>query len=500
MRKKKLVAMGLVTAMALSLAACGSSSSSSTASTTGSTESTTAASTTTDSSATDSSATASNASASSATDTSSTGSIQYKDITLGKTGTDVTAEIKLLTNRTDMTKSDYAGENWDAYIKKFNETYPNIKVDVEGITDYANDTLLRLQGGDWGDIMMIPAVDKADLSTYFLSYGSQADVSKEVNYINNFIYDKQVYGIPITANALGIVYNKAVFKKAGIDTLPKTTDEFIKDLKAIKDKTDATPLYTNYFANWTLGAWDAYIGGSATGDSKYMNQELLHTKDPFSDPGDGTHAYNVYKVLYDAVSQGLTEDDYTTTDWESSKGMMNSGKVATMVLGSWAVPQMQQAGSNPDDVAYMPFPITINGKQYASASPDYNFGINKDDSAEKQEASMIFVKWMTEESNFSYNEGGLPLKVGDSKYPDLYKGFIDNKVEFVEDDAAVSGEEDLMNRLNQDSELNINNGGNDKVAAIVEHAANKDEDFDSIMKEWNQKWSDAQKTEKVETK
>lgn len=462
MKMKRLVAMGLATVMALSLAACGSGKGGKTA--------------------------------------SSSGSIQYSDITLGKTGTNVKAKIKLLTNRTDMTKSDYAGKNWDAYIKEFNKMYPNIKVDVEGITDYADDTLLRLQGGDWGDIMMIPAVDKADLSTYFLSYGSQKDVSKEVNYINNFIYNKQVYGIPITANALGIVYNKAVFAKAGITSLPKTPDEYIADLKAVKEKTDATPLYTNYYANWTLGAWDAYIGGSATGDSEYMNQELLHTKNPFSDPGDKTHAYNVYKILYDAVSQGLTEDDYTTTDWESSKGMMNSGKIATMVLGSWAVPQMQQAGSNPNDVAYMPFPITIKGKQYASAAPDYNFGINKDDSSAKQEASMIFVKWMTEKSNFSYNEGGLPLEAGDTKYPDLYKEFTDNNVVFVEDDAAVSGEEDLLNRLNQDSELNINNGGNDKVAAIVKHAANKDEDFDAIMKEWNQKWTDAQKTENVKTK
>jgi len=36
-----------------------------------------------------------------------------------------------------------------------------------------------------------------------------------------------------------------------------------------------------------------------------MNQELVHTKNPFSDPKDGTHAYNVYKILYDAVSKKI---------------------------------------------------------------------------------------------------------------------------------------------------------------------------------------------------
>lgn len=90
----------------------------------------------------------------------------------------------LLTNRTDMLKDDYKGTPWPSHITEFNKVHPNIKVDIEGITDYANDTLLRLQGGAWGDIMMIPAVAEADCSTYFLSYGSVADVSKEVNYIN----------------------------------------------------------------------------------------------------------------------------------------------------------------------------------------------------------------------------------------------------------------------------------------------------------------------------
>ena len=100
-----------------------------------------------------------------------------------------------------------------------------------------------------------------------------------------------------------------------------------------------------------MGAWDAYIGGTASGDPNYMNNVFTHTKNPFKDPGDGTHAYNVYKILYDAVADGLTEDDYSTTDWETSKNKLNSGDIATMVLGSWAVSQIQSAGDNAKDVA-----------------------------------------------------------------------------------------------------------------------------------------------------
>ena len=338
----------------------------------------------------------------------------YTSVVLGETGKDITTTIKVLTHRTDMMADDYPGTSWNAYIAAFNEVYPGITVDIEGITDYAEDSLLRLQGGDWGDVMMIPGIDASEYSNYFMPYGSVDQMAGAIRFATDKQYDGVCYGVPSTGNAQGVLYNKAVFEKAGITSLPKTTDEFISDLKLVKEKTDAIPLYTNYAAGWPMGAWDAYIAGTATGDATYMNQKLPHTANPFSDPGDGTHAYNVYKVLYDAVAEGLIEDDYSTTDWEGCKGMINRGEIATMVLGSWAYSQMQAAGDKPEDIGYMSFPITVNGKQYASAGPDYAFGINKDASDENRMAALVFVKWMTNESGFSYNEGGIPINAEDN--------------------------------------------------------------------------------------
>jgi raffinose/stachyose/melibiose transport system substrate-binding protein len=431
---------------------------------------------------------------------SSSASLSYTDVELGKSYSGITAEIKLLTHRTDLLQPDYSGRKWSEYIEEFNKLYPDIKVNVEGITDYSNTALLRLQGGDWGDIMMIPTVDKKDLPAYFMSFGNLDDMNRQIKFASQWMYGGQVYGIPSTGNAQGVLYNKKVFQDAGITQLPKTPLEFIEDLKLIKTKTSAIPLYTNYAAGWTMGAWDAYIGGSATGKTEYMNSILLHEKNPFADKGDDTHAYAVYKILYDAASLGLIEDDYTTTDWEGCKGMLNRGEIGTMVLGSWAFTQMQGAGSNSQDIGYMSFPITINGKQYASSGPDYCFGINVKSSNNNQKAALVFVKWMTEKSGFAYNEGGIPIATDDENYPPVYALFSANNVEFVSDAPAATGEEDLLNKLNADSELNINNNGNIKVQKIIEHAANKDESFDDIMKDWNEEWSKAQENEKVAVK
>lgn len=420
--------------------------------------------------------------------------LKYTDIVLGEDYTDLEETITFYNNRTDMAQDDYPGTTWADYVAEFNKVYPGITVKVDTDSAFADNSLLRLQGGDWGDIMFIPAVDKGDLSSYFLPYGSLEDMEKEIRCASDWAYD----GVSCSVEAQGVLYNKAVFAAAGIEELPKTPEEFIADLKLIKEKTDAIPLYTNYAAQWTMGAWDAYLGGSATGDSAYANQVMIHTADPFSDPGDGTHAYNVYKILYDAVAEGLTEDDYSTTDWEGSKTMMNNGEIGTMVLGSWAFTQMQQAGEHPDDIGYMSFPISVNGKQYATAGGNYNYGINAESSETKQQAAMVFVKWMVEESGYAFNEGALSADIENNDLPATYADFGD--VELVYNDPALEGEEDYLNMINADSELMVNAGGNTKVQAIVEHAANKDMSFDDIMADWNQSWKDGMEYNDIEAK
>ena len=91
-------------------------------------------------------------------------------------------------------------------------------------------------------------------------------------------------------NADGVAYNKRVWTEAGITEVPATPDEFLDDLQIIKDNTDAIPLYINFAAGWTMGAWDAYIFGSATGDPEFHNN-MPHMASPFADRGDGTGPY-----------------------------------------------------------------------------------------------------------------------------------------------------------------------------------------------------------------
>lgn len=479
MKLRKVLALSLAAAMTLSLVACG-----------GSSDNTESADTTTETA--DTTTDTQEETADTQEETTDTAEAEtpegvpsYSQITVGTDYTDLTATIKWIHHKTDREEDGTIA----ALIADFNKTYPNITVETEAVTDYAEDALLRLSTGDWGDIMFIPAVDKADLSTYFYPIDTLANLDAEINFANIWEYDGTSYGVPYMANAQGVLYNKAVFEAAGITELPTTPTEFLADLQLIKDNTDAIPLYTNYAAGWTMGAWDAYIGIVSNGDDTYMNQKLVHTASPFEDPGDDTGIYNLYRILYDAVANGLIEEDYTTTDWEGCKGMLNNGEIGTMVLGSWAYQQMVDAGDHGEDVGYMPFPMTVGGTQYALAGGDYSYGINVNSSDENKTAAMVFIKWMTEESGWCYNEGGYTVDK-DGENPPLYAAFDGATV--LSDQPALDGEADFLNQMNSESELSFNAGGNAKVQRIVEAGATGSESLDDIMADWTEKWNMAQ--------
>lgn len=412
----------------------------------------------------------------------------FDQVKVGEDYTDLTADIQVFTNRTDLVNTDF-----QEYVAEFNKLYPNITVTYEGSTDYDNDATTRMTAGDWGDICMIPStLRKSDLEVYFQPFGDQTTLEQTYDFLVDKSYAGTVYGIPSMGNAQGIVYNKKVFEQAGVTGIPKTPDEFLDALQMIKDNTDATPLYTNFAAGWTLGAWDAYIAGSATGDPNYKNQVMVHEENPFSDRGDQTGPYAVYYVMYEAVKRGLVEDDPVTSDWESSKTRINNGEIACMVLGSWAVSQCQEAGPNKNDVGYMSFPITVNGQQYASAGPDYCYGININSSDDEKIASMLYVKWLTESSGYYLKQGGLPVVKG-GDLPSVLSAFEENEVQFVVNNDGLEGEEELQNEISNGSELSLDSDYS-KHQRLIEAALDGSKTLDQIMDEWNAAWTKAQET------
>lgn len=385
-------------------------------------------------------------------------------------------------------KTDWEGNGkWDAYLAKFNEKYPDITVEVQTITDYAGQMKTRMNSKEYGDVLMLPGdIIPEDFPHFFEPLGKKDELAKIYLGLNDRSFDGDSYGIPTQMNATGMVVNMKVFKDAGITEFPKTVEKFIEALTTIKEKNpEVTPLYTNYAAGWTLSNWD-FTRPGVSGDPEFTNK-MTTDKSVFA---EGKVMNSVYKLLYDVSKAGLIEADPTTTDWEQSKVDMANGKVAVMVLGSWAVPQIQEI--NPDtasDITFQAFPMTApDGKQYMGVGGDYNLAINVN--SEHKEASRAFLDWLVNESDYAVDNGGLPTVIG-ADYPAALQASKDAGVELIEENPAPAGKESLFSDINNHSELGIGTTDLEKQRIIDAAIGNTSESFTDIMADFNSRWANA---------
>ena len=391
--------------------------------------------------------------------------------------------ITFINHKTDWEESG----KWDEYMAAFNEKYPDIKVEIETMTDYAGQMKTRMNTEEYGDLLMLPAdISPSDFELFFEPLGDKAELSETYMGLNDRSFEGVQYGIPTQLNATGMVVNMKVFEDAGITEFPKTPEAFVAALETIKESNpEVTPLYTNYAAGWTLSNWD-FTRTGVSGDPD-MTTKLAEDSAPFE---EGDTMYTIYDVLYQVAEKGLIEADPTTSDWEQSKLDLANGNVAVMVLGSWAVPQIQElAEGHEEDITFQTFPVTAaDGKQYMGVGGDYNLAINVN--SEHKEAARTLLDWLINESDYAVDNGGLQaVKGGD--YPASLKASQEAGVILLEENAAPEGKESLFSEVNNMSELGIGATDLEKQRIIDAAIGNTDETFEEIMAEFNTRWADA---------
>lgn len=394
---------------------------------------------------------------------------------------EITGEITVLTNRTDIVDTVF-----QEYKAQFEEAYPGTTVNFEAITDYEGEVSIRLNTEDYGDVLLIPnSVTPDQFPLFFEPLGTVDELSETYRFVEEKSFDGLGYGIAITGNAQGIVYNKAVWEAAGVTELPTTPDEFLDALQAIADNTDAIPYYTNYADGWPLTQWSGNRG--ITGN---VNEsiDLTQSDAPWA-PGE---YYEITDgLLYDIVAAGLSEEDPLTTNWEESKTLIGSGQVATMVLGSWAITQMRDAavaaGASADDIGYMPFPYQVDGTFYSTIGGDYKNAINVN--SDNKATARAWIEWFAAESGYALSQGGLsPLVDGPS--PDTLGDFDAAGVQYIELAPAPAGSESLENDIANTAEIDLFGPiYRQQLVDIARGAA--DGDKESFFEQLNQRWADA---------
>ncbi len=394
---------------------------------------------------------------------------------------ELSGTITVLTNRTDIvdtTLQDYA--------EQFQEANPGVTVEFEAITDYEGDVSIRLNTQDYGDVLLVPnSVNKDQLPQFFESLGTVDDLSQEYRFVNEQAFEGEVYGLATFGTAMGYVVNTAVWEEAGITEPPTTPEGFVEALQQIGEKTDAIPYYTNYTDGWPLTQWQNNQGTIAGTDAVSVRTSL---DDPWT---EGNEQYAIDGLLYDVVAAGVTEEDPTTTNWEESKTLLGTGKVASMVLGSWAVPQMKEAaeaaGGSADDIDFWPMPWQADGAFSSTISGDYKLAISKH--SENKEAARAWVDWFLNESTFSAEQGGISPVAG-APAPDSLATFDALGVNQVELSPAPAGEETWDNDISNEAEIDLwGDKYRRELVDVARGAAGGDKE--SFFADLNSRWAAA---------
>jgi ABC-type glycerol-3-phosphate transport system substrate-binding protein len=203
--------------------------------------------------------------------------------------------------------------------------------------------------------------------------------------------DGNLGGIPSDQSPVLFYYHKDLFEKAGITEFPKTWDEFTAAADKLKASGVAPiALFTGDDAWYTMNAF-SYYAMSVGGPDSWL-------------PGTDLDS--------DAVVEGarFTQklfEDYTTPDAVGSNysvAVQNflSKKAAMVVDGPWLIGPIQEQVDSPCDVGVAVAPTLGDG----TVEPGTNltdsintWGVGKQDSQEKADAVVEWLKFMTSQEN-----------------------------------------------------------------------------------------------------
>ena len=386
----------------------------------------------------------------------------------GSGETTLSGKVTFLTNRTDM-----IGKEYDEYLKRFNEKYPDIKIEFEGgQTDYNQQLKVRMASGELPDLMFVPDIPNSDLPKYFAELDDMP-FSSALTFKDFKSYEGKLYGITTGNASSGIVYNKQAFADAGITETPKTWDEFLAACEKLK-QNGVIPLSSNFKDKWPLGSWAYDLPRLIENNPNFPN-EKLNTDTPFTmDNGYGKS----FSLLKELADKDYLEKDINSTNWEQSKKDIANGKMAMYYLGNWVINQVIGVGAEADNIGFFPLPYDNSGQTRAGLSPDFFYAVNKD--SKNLEATKAFLAWLIEDSGYEDFAGFMsPLEGRESKLPQLaeFQALAVELQEGVADDPEV---------------IQISNKAQIDLPAIAQEFVLA-KDPQTVFDKWNKAWAKAKK-------
>lgn len=266
---------------------------------------------------------------------------------------------------------------------------------------------------------VLQEITDADWQTMGLSESDYASATWDAVTV-----DGKQYAVPLDTHPIVLYYNKDLLAKAGMltdDGVPKGMDSregFTATLNALKDAGVKFPL------------------ASVTADGNFMFRTIyslmgqqdgeLMTDGEFLAGDNAGKLQNALAVLQEWTNDGLQS---TYTDYPATVALFTSGEAAMMINGVWEVPTMVDAKGQGKLFEWGAVELPVIFDHASTYADSHSFAIpanqGKEMSAEKRDAVLEVISWISKNSLFWATAGHIPA-YGPVTESDEYKGMEPN--------------------------------------------------------------------------
>jgi ABC-type glycerol-3-phosphate transport system substrate-binding protein len=202
--------------------------------------------------------------------------------------------------------------------------------------------------------------------------------------------DGKLYGIPQKMYVAGLIWNKKLFKEAGLDpnAAPKDWAEFAEYAKKLTIPEKQQYGYALLGMEWADWHFEYYVwqaGGDLTSVNGDGTVNLRFTEEPVV---AALEYYRDLKFKHKVLQKDVLQDIGTNnTDF-------NNGRTAMMLQTSDGFSGLVKSGFDLNDVGFAPLPVGPSGESPSQVGGSY-WIINPKSSKAKQDAAWKYVTFMS---------------------------------------------------------------------------------------------------------
>jgi raffinose/stachyose/melibiose transport system substrate-binding protein len=308
-----------------------------------------------------------------------------------------------------------------ALVKEYMKENPNVKINLQtvgGGADYGAALKTQMASGNEPTIFNIGGPSDVDTWKTKLADLSATSVEKAAlpGTLDAVTKGGKVYGVPLDVEGYGLLYNKSVFKKAGIDPSTINTQ---KDLLAAVKKIDSQKSKLGLQAVFAFPAKETWVTGLHSSNVFLAPEFKNNTMDAYNAKTLNFTYADQFKQYVDMSNQYSVQPtnslDYST----SVDKLFSTQKVAMIQQGDWVNTEI--AGIDPNfeskDIGVLPIPVdgAVQGKIPVGV-PMY-WAVNSTSTVAQQKAAEDFLNWMNTSTK------GKDVIVNQMNFIPAYKGY-----------------------------------------------------------------------------